>query len=88
MFEHITFSMEVRNVDINDPRFGTCEVLTFGGIHYDINEGETIKDIAVMHMAFNVVNNKNFVAEFGKTYPVPSTFTLLNRSIPSDQGMR
>lgn len=85
-FDHITFSMAFRNVDPSDARFGAVTELTFGGVTYVEADGESPKDVAVMHMAYKVIGHKDIVAEFGKVYPVPSTFKLIGRTTPDDQG--
>jgi len=88
VYQHIAFSMAVKNADVADPRFGTETMLSFSGVHYVAAQwDEDAKECALFHMCDKVIHNADIVAEFGKIYPMPRTFVLNGVHTPSDQAL-
>ena len=79
-FQHMMF-----DIDLRDTATGDAQTFTFSGTR--VEDGEDPKDVAVLHVAMNVVANPAFTAEHGVTVPVPGTFRLIRLHTPSDQGL-
>jgi ABC-type phosphate/phosphonate transport system ATPase subunit len=87
MIQHITFSVDFRNVDAADPRCDKITTLTFGGVVFDAASQDDEKEAAIAHVWNNVLPDAGLAAQFGKIIPLFSTFRLLKVTTPSDQGM-
>lgn len=87
MIQHITFSVDFRNVEAADRRYDKITTLTFGGVVFDAASHDDEKEAAIEHVWNNVLPDDCIFAQFGEIIPLFGTFRLLNVSTPSDQAV-
>lgn len=87
MIQHITFSVDFRNVEAADRRYNKITNLTFGGVVFDAASHDDEKEAAIEHVWNNVLPDEGIFAQFGNILPLFGTFRLLKVTTPSDQAM-
>jgi hypothetical protein len=82
IYQHIAFSLSFINTDT-----AAIVELQFSGVKFYAEDEEDPKDVAILHVAFNVVHKPEVIAEYGHLRPIPKTFKLFSVHVPSDQHL-